>query len=148
MSASSKGREERRENGTRQTYHRWKQRHGKFAAGFMEGRKDGMRMGKRWKKIASLMLSVAMAVTLVPTQFAYAANEDATVRPRVVSEDDGSIGSSLPEKLVYFSFDENVTDGGSAKGKAEGNGATVKADDKKVGGGALSLDGTDRKSVV
>lgn len=105
-------------------------------------------MGKRWKKIASLMLSVAMAVTLVPTQFAYAANEDATVRPRVVSEDDGSIGSSLPEKLVYFSFDENVTDGGSAKGKAEGNGATVKADDKKVGGGALSLDGTSYINVT
>ena len=36
-----------------------------------------MRMGKRWKKIASLMLSAAMAVTLLPTQFAYAANDDA-----------------------------------------------------------------------
>ena len=76
---------------------------------------------KRW---LALFLSLAMAVTLLPTQMAYA---------------EGAVGDSLPEKLVYFSFDENVTDGGNAKGVVEPDVTSPTIETGKIGN-AISLD--------
>lgn len=99
-----------------------------------------------WKKALSLVLSLAMVLTLMPAQFAYA----------VEGEGSGDSGNTeeetMPEKLMYFSFDEDITDGitvGDKPLKAE----IVTRDDaantqhvaelsknvSKVGGGALRL---------
>lgn len=87
-------------------------------------------MGKgKWflKKAASLVMSAAMVATLLPAQSVFAEENTTT--------------DTLPGKLAYFSFDENISSNGDVATAtlAGGANATISSDDKKVGVGALSL---------
>ena len=104
-----------------------------------------------WKKALSLVLSLAMVLTLMPAQFAYA----------VEGEGSGDSGNTeeetMPEKLMYFSFDEDITDGSNGV-KAQ----IVTRDDaantqhvaelstsvRKVGEGALRLNNVNRGTQI
>ncbi len=100
-----------------------------------------------WKRIASLILCLAMVVTLMPAQFAYAAEGDTTGRAGDTDNQD-----DLPETLMYFSFDDDITDGGKIKAEivtrddAAGTEhvAECAKDVKKVGTGALRLNGKNK----
>lgn len=73
-----------------------------------KGMEQVMQRGKTlWKKLLSLTLAAALIVTLFPTQVSYAEGR---------SGDSGTI-EGLPEKLMYFSFDETATDGGEVTAK-------------------------------
>ena len=100
-------------------------------------KEKNMERGKDlWKRIASLVLSLALVLTLMPVQFAYAEGDDNT----------GGTEDKLPETLMYFSFDDDITDGGKVKAEiVTQDDANVPACDKsvkKVGDGALRLNNT------
>lgn len=95
-----------------------------------------MGMRKKFKQIASLVLSLAMAVTLLPTQYAYAESSDAAVRtPAVVSAGDG-----LPTPMMQFTFDNDVLTDVQGKAKATVGGGTAEViDDDGRGDKVLNL---------
>lgn len=83
-----------------------------------------------WKKLTSVALSAAMAITLLPAQPAFAEGETG-----------GDL--NLPEKLLYFSFDEDISNNtivGEGATANVVNGAEISKTDKKLGNGALLLD--------
>ena len=87
-------------------------------------------MGKgKWflKKAASLVMSAAMVVTLLPAQ-------------SVIAEE-STTSNVLPDKLVYLSFDTAISSDGdvATAALAGGTNATISSADKKVGDGALDL---------
>ena len=87
-------------------------------------------MGKgKWflKKAASLVMSAAMVVTLIPAQSVIA--------------DESTTSNVLPDKLVYLSFDTAISSAGdvATAALAGGTNATISSADKKVGDGALDL---------
>lgn len=86
-----------------------------------------------WKRIASLVLSLALVLTLMPVQFAYAEEGDNV----------GGREEQLPDTLMYFSFDNDVTDGGKVKAEIvtqdDANVPVCDKSVKKVGDGALRL---------
>ncbi len=100
-------------------------------------RKDGIGMRKRTTKIASLLLSLAMTVTMLPTQYVYAGNGDAGARtPMAVSDDD----AKLPEPMVQFTFDDDVATDVKGVAKATIGGGTAEAiEDDGRGDKVLSL---------
>lgn len=82
-------------------------------------------MGKRevFKRVMSLFLSIAMAVTLLPVQMAFAQNDIAQGSgARIVTPDEVILenGNTFPEKLAYFSFDENAQEGGNSQAAVVG----------------------------
>ena len=93
-----------------------------------------------WKKALSLVLSLAMVLTLMPAQFAYAVEGEG-------SGDSGSAEDKLPETLMYFSFDEDITDGGKVRAEIvttdDANVPECSKDVHKVGNGALRLNNTN-----
>lgn len=87
-------------------------------------------MGKgKWflKKAASLVMSAAMVVTLIPVQSVIAG--------------ESTTSNVLPDKLVYLSFDTAISSDGdvATAALAGGTNATISSADKKVGDGALDL---------
>ncbi|MEY8515911.1 LamG-like jellyroll fold domain-containing protein [Lachnospiraceae bacterium 29-84] len=76
------------------------------------------------KRVLSLALSTAMVVTMLPAQMAQAAEADE---------------AAFPQKLAYFSFDENVTDGQNAEATVGGGAPAISTTDKRMGAGALQL---------
>lgn len=101
-----------------------------------------MKRGKSlWKKLTSLAMSAAMVITLLPAQPAFAEGEAGG----------GSRSGELPDKLLYFSFDEDITgentivgEGGTA---AVVNSAEITKTEKKLGDGALLLDNTKKQRL-
>ncbi len=96
-----------------------------------------MGMKKRFKKIASLVLSLAMAVTLLPTQYAYAEGGNTGAdTPAVVSAGD----ATLPEPMIQFTFDNDVLTDTKGIAKATVGGGTAEAiDDDGRGDKVLNL---------
>lgn len=100
-----------------------------------------------WKKFASLILCLAMVVTLMPAQFAYAVEGDTAGDAGNTGGDSGN-QDELPPMLMHFSFDDDITDGGNgirAEIVTRDNAASTpyvaecSKDVKKVGTGALRL---------
>ncbi len=90
-----------------------------------------------WKKLTSVALSAAMAITLLPAQPAFAEGETG-----------GDL--NLPEKLLYFSFDEDISNNSIAGEGATANvvnGAEISKTDKKLGNGALLLDNNQKQRL-
>lgn len=90
-----------------------------------------------WKKLTSVALSAAMAITLLPAQPAFAEGETG-----------GDL--NLPEKLLYFSFDEDITNNtivGEGATATVVNGAEISKTDKKLGNGALLLDNNQQQRL-
>ena len=98
-----------------------------------------------WKKALSLVLSLAMVLTLLPAQFAYAVEGEG-------SGDSGGAEDELPETLMYFSFDDDITDGGKVKAEIvttdDAHPAECSKDVKKVGGGALRLNSVTDNTTI
>ncbi len=95
-------------------------------------------MGKgKWflKKAASLVMSAAMVVTLIPAQSVFA--------------DESTASTTLPDKLVYLSFDTAISSEGdvATAALAGGTSATISSTDKKVGDGALDLSNSSYLTV-
>lgn len=95
-------------------------------------------MGKgKWflKKAASLVMSAAMVVTLIPAQSVFA--------------DESTASTTLPDKLVYLSFDTAISSEGdvATAALAGGTSATISSTDKKVGDGALNLSNSSYLTV-
>ena len=95
-------------------------------------------MGKgKWflKKAASLVMSAAMVVTLIPVQSVIA--------------DESTTSNVLPDKLVYLSFDTAISSDGdvATAALAGGTNATISSADKKVGDGALDLSNSSYLTV-
>lgn len=95
-------------------------------------------MGKgKWflKKAASLVMSAAMVVTLIPAQSVFA--------------DESTASTTLPDKLVYLSFDTAISSDGdvATAALAGGTNATISSADKKVGDGALNLSNSSYLTV-
>ncbi len=95
-----------------------------------------------WKKALSLVLSLAMVLTLLPAQFAYATE----------GEGSGGAEDKLPETLMYFSFDDDITDGGKVKAEIvttdNAHVAECSKDVHKVGGGALRLNSVTDNTTI
>ena len=90
-----------------------------------------------WKKLTSVALSAAMAITLLPAQPAFAEGETG-----------GDL--NLPEKLLYFSFDEDISNNtivGEGATANVVNGAEISKTDKKLGNGALLLDNNQQQRL-
>ncbi|MCI9531424.1 MAG: hypothetical protein HFH38_06705 [Lachnospiraceae bacterium] len=82
------------------------------------------------KRILSLALSTALAVTMLPSQLAQAAGGTVSEAPE------------FPDRLAYFSFDESLTDGENAMAAVDGDNASINKSDTHNGeGGALELKG-------
>lgn len=98
-----------------------------------------------WKKVASLILCLAMVVTLMPAQFAYAVDGD-TAGDAGNTGGDTSSEDKLPDTLMYFSFDDDITDGDKVTAdivtRDQAGVAECSKDVKKVGSGALRLNNT------
>ncbi len=106
-------------------------------------------MGKRevFKRVMSLFLSIAMAVTLLPVQMAFAQNDIAQGSgARIVTPDEVILenGNTFPEKLAYFSFDENAQEGGNSQAAVVGTPAIEEG--KK--GKALKLTGSEYLTIT
>lgn len=88
-----------------------------------------MGTGKRGKRILSLLLSLVMAVTLLPAQMAYAEGDNAPgSEANATSPGDGM---GLPKELAHFSFDSEEEIAGKVVGDATK--AVITADDGREG---------------
>ncbi len=92
---------------------------GKFTFCAAEKEKEGrnsMGTGKRFQRILSFILSLAMAVTLLPAQMAYAEGTNAPGNEANATSPGDGMG--LPKELAHFSFDSEEEIAGKVVGDA------------------------------
>ncbi len=107
-------------------------------------------MGKRevFKRVMSLILSIAVAVSLLPAQTAFAQNDITQGSgAKIVTPDEVILDKSqntFPDKLAYFSFDENAVEGGNSQADVKGTPAIEGGKKNK----ALKLTGSEYLTIT
>lgn len=95
---------------------------------------DYMGATQRLKRILSIFLSLAMAVTLLPSQMAYAQTDNSETEISTLSDEMG-----LPQELAHFSFDSEDEIAGKVVGNASK--AQIVSSDDGLGTPYLNLNG-------